>query len=309
MHHCHDPRARGSTIIGSTIIGVVIVCAAQPALAHPTRDADDCTVTILRAPTEVRTEIDRWVAEEHRCKTSLELRVIATEGGFYLLARDGFGREHERIVPDAQTAGVLVASWVADDSFVVAIPLDEPRPTSTSEALRPPGIAETTSVTKTIVAAKPSPRRDARWLTLGAVSSQQVWGLRAELDVLVRGRWSLNVGLALVAPTSMFNVTRQADSDITTIASIARRWSLGPVQLRLQAGGGVRRESSDQGSLAPVLEVAALFEHRHGSWAFAAGPLISSSPRPLPDFGDPFETMAPPDDTQLMVFAGVRHSL
>src|SRR5687767_12649169 len=106
------------------MVAICIAHAPATVLARPTVDPGECIVTVIRAPSEVRAEIDKWVGAEQACKTTLEVRVLATDGGYYLWARDSFGREHERIVPDAQTAGVLVASWVADDSYVVAIPID-----------------------------------------------------------------------------------------------------------------------------------------------------------------------------------------
>ncbi|HET9989195.1 MAG TPA: hypothetical protein VFQ65_11760, partial [Kofleriaceae bacterium] len=86
-----------------------------------------CSVNIVRAPDPVRQTIERWLANEH-CTLALQVRIIPTEGGLYVLATDEHGRVRERIVPDAQSAGVLIASWAADDGLGGAAP--------------PPGIAE-----------------------------------------------------------------------------------------------------------------------------------------------------------------------
>jgi hypothetical protein len=102
--------------------------------APPTATAHRaCEVLILRAPYDVRHAIESWVAQETSCWTSLEVRVVPTEGGLYLLAREPNGRLHERLVPDAQSAGVLVASWVANDSVAPVLaptppPLASPPP-------------------------------------------------------------------------------------------------------------------------------------------------------------------------------------
>jgi hypothetical protein len=90
------------------------------ALAARTAHAE-CTVDVARAPDDVRTTIQRWVAAESHCAHALEVRIVPTEGGLYLYARDEHGVVRERVVPDGQAAGVLVASWVADDSPAVPV--------------------------------------------------------------------------------------------------------------------------------------------------------------------------------------------
>jgi hypothetical protein len=116
-----------------------IILAAAPALAQPAPMAPPpmpapgpaagggCNVNIVRAPDPVRQTIERWLANEH-CTLALQVRIIPTEGGLYVLATDDHGRVRERIVPDAQSAGVLIASWAADDGLGGAAP--------------PPGIAD-----------------------------------------------------------------------------------------------------------------------------------------------------------------------
>ena len=90
--------------------------AAQPVDPPPLVEARSCAVTIVRAPDDVRRAIEDWVQREVSCRIALDVRAIPTDGGLYLLARDSTGKLHERLVPDAQAAGVLVASWVANDS-------------------------------------------------------------------------------------------------------------------------------------------------------------------------------------------------
>jgi hypothetical protein len=121
-----------------------IIFAAAPALAQPApapapapvpapaaapvpAAGGACNVNIVRAPDPVRQTIERWLANEH-CTLALQVRIIPTEGGLYLLATDEHGRVRERIVPDAQSAGVLIASWAADDGLGGAAP--------------PPGVAD-----------------------------------------------------------------------------------------------------------------------------------------------------------------------
>jgi hypothetical protein len=99
-----------------------------------------CAVNIVRAPADVRAVVERWVQAEPKCNAKLEIRIVPTEGGLYLLARDDSGRVRERVVPDAQSAGVLVASWVAADSLSAPTPYEvrTPDPASaTGPAIAP----------------------------------------------------------------------------------------------------------------------------------------------------------------------------
>lgn len=95
------------------LVTALVVATSAPASGQP----EPCSVTIARAPDDVRVEIEAWVRAEPRCVTPLEVRVVETAGGLYLFARDGRGFTRERIVPDGRTAGALVASWIADDSI------------------------------------------------------------------------------------------------------------------------------------------------------------------------------------------------
>jgi len=103
----------------------VIVClaaltatlgAAPLARAQPVTRPDPCSITIPRAPAEVRAEIERAVQAGPRCTSSLEVRAVPSDGGFYVSARDDHGTVRDGIAPDAARAGELVASWVADDA-------------------------------------------------------------------------------------------------------------------------------------------------------------------------------------------------
>ena len=113
----------------NTALVLALLASSAPALAQP------CDLVIARAPDAVRTEIERWVAAEPRCGRGLEVRVIETPEGLYLFARDDRGFTRERVVPDATTAGALVASWIADDSvdgvWMYAPPEAAPLPVTT----------------------------------------------------------------------------------------------------------------------------------------------------------------------------------
>ena len=102
-----------------TVIFLGVVLASQAAIAQPVTSPASCAVRVIRAPDDVRQTVEAWVAAEPRCSVALDVRIIPTDGGLYLFALDEHGRIRERIVPDAQSAGVLVASWVADDTMYV----------------------------------------------------------------------------------------------------------------------------------------------------------------------------------------------
>ena len=97
----------------AALCSVLLIAAMAPsAVAQP----GTCRIVVTRAPAEVRAEIERWVAAEPHCVRAIELRAVVGDEGIYLFARDDRSLVRERMVPDASTAGVLVASWMADDS-------------------------------------------------------------------------------------------------------------------------------------------------------------------------------------------------
>lgn len=95
-----------------------IALSGSPVSAQPAEggnDAPACAIELVRVPDDVRGVVERWIRAEPRCSHALEVRIVPTSGGLYVLARDDAGRSHERVVPDATSAGVLIVSWAADD--------------------------------------------------------------------------------------------------------------------------------------------------------------------------------------------------
>ncbi|MBA3457229.1 MAG: hypothetical protein H0T42_29375 [Deltaproteobacteria bacterium] len=164
----------------------------------------------MRAPDDVRHVIERWLEAEPRCTSTIDLRVIPSEDGYYLIAQRPDGRIHERFVPDAQSAGVLVASWVADDWVV---------PKSEASIAPPqftPPILTRGGVTKTV----PRVRRSSgpRWLTLGTMVSSDTFddgGLRAEIDIFTWGRFTIGATFGWTE-TSTADDMASSYSDIRT---------------------------------------------------------------------------------------------
>jgi hypothetical protein len=168
---------------------------AAPALAQPA--AQTCDVRIVRAPDAVRTAVQTWLDGEH-CNISLEVRIIPTDGGLYLLSRDPLGRVHERVVPDAQAAGMLIASWAADDGIappVIAPPAPAPAPVEPEPELRiaPPS---STTVHKRMHHATPT-RRRTRWASLDAGGGLRGGGVRTSVDIFTYGNWLFGATSAL----------------------------------------------------------------------------------------------------------------
>jgi hypothetical protein len=129
-------------LIATLLAATTSVARAQPAdPAAPISRPSACTVDIVRAPDDVRPVVEGWIGGELRCAVALEVRIVKTDGGLYLLARDDRGRSFERIVPDAESAGALIASWAADDSVASAAPAPAPPREAERVELMPPSFA------------------------------------------------------------------------------------------------------------------------------------------------------------------------
>jgi hypothetical protein len=267
---------------------------ASPAAAQPVTSPAACEVTIARAPDDVRAVVESWVRSEAACSISLELRIVPTDGGLYLLAEDAQGRVRERIVPDAQTAGVLVASWIADDRGPAPAPAAEPRPApvpaaplAESEALSPPGLAPI-MIART--AARPTPQ--GRWLSVGGLvpmRSDGGLGVRGELDVYRRGRWVIGAAASIADNEMMLQSSsgygNLVATDIKAIGFVARVSSFGRWHVRPAVGAGVIYSEglAQDASMFypldgtfPTLEASLVVSRELGAhWAAYAGPLAT----------------------------------
>jgi hypothetical protein len=182
---------------------LVVALAATPALAQSADRVavsdDSCEVSMVRAPDDVRDVIDDALENEH-CTTPLEVRIVHTDGGLYVFARDPHGRIRERIVPDAQAAAVLIASWASDDSIVGSTPAPwatQPAPASTPtpfaepmHAIAPPGVTPPVDAAQETA---PPPARSAshKWLALAGITGGHLVGMRAAVDLWARNGWTI----------------------------------------------------------------------------------------------------------------------
>lgn len=172
---------------------LVLLSIVAHAPAHA--ESRPCAVTIVRAPDDAKATVERWLAKEP-CATPLTVRIIETEGQLYIYAQDERGRVRERIVPDAESAGVLIASWTADDGIAIA----EPAPIVARAApivVAPAPVRDTPHDLTAVFRPAPPPP-PAHWLSLAAGAGSGV-GLRAEVEALRRGSFSANVQLAWAA--------------------------------------------------------------------------------------------------------------
>ena len=303
---------------------------AAPAAAQPATQPSSCEVTISRAPDEVREAIEAWVNAEPRCSTTIDVRVVPTDGGFYIFARDGAGRVRERVVPDAQSAGVLVASWVADDLIAQPRPAPAPEPAPVPTHMPPSAtlvLAAPSGAPGIVASAQPAPAR-GRWLTLGGIwqmHGQGAAGARAELDLKRRGKWSLGAVLSMSSSDPVVSDDYSSDYittvDFRVLAALARTQSLGKRwDLRLAVGAGVTTTHA-RGQFAgvdiegtgmfPTGEASLLFSREIGTrWAFAAGPVVTWCPQTY-KIEDDFGGMITLSERsfEVMAFGGIRRRL
>ena len=309
-----------------------LTAACVMASAHTAAAQEpSCSVTFVRAPDDVRHVIERWLAKEPRCVSSIELRVLPTDDGYYLLAQRPDGHIHERIVPDATAAAVIVASWVADDWTVSpARPLPTTPPPSGAQIVETPA----PSVIRH-VAVEPSDSRIGRWFTLGPMISMSAgggYGARAELDVLRSGPWI--AGLGLVASTTVIEARDSygtnwiSVADFELLATVSRVFTSGRWSLKPTFGLGAAFTSAatsyvdypvdqpwpedtmfDGKTLSVVTEGSLMLARRFGDrWAASVGPIATylnqdmpSSNADRPDFQRSTFTV--------MLFGGLKYQL
>lgn len=286
-------------IIVAALLGAPLALIATPAAGQPVTQPRSCKVTISRAPDPVREVVEAWVRSEAHCSVALDVRIVPTDGGLYLLAQDERGRVRERIVPDAQTAGVLVASWIADDNAPPADsqapapappPVAAPVPAPTrAESITPPGLAPMAIGTAVPVAAP----AHSKWGSVGALVSMTGGGgggVRGEIDVWNRGRWFIG-GAASLAENqrtmySAYGTGYFTARDLKAMAYVSRTWSRGRWQLRPTTGVGVIRTEGlvydgnttfySVAGTFPTVDLSLMLSRELGSqWAVFTGPLAT----------------------------------
>jgi hypothetical protein len=258
--------------ISVVVASVGTVVSVGTAMAQPV----PCAVNIARAPDDVREVVEGWLRNENHCRGDLEVRIVPTDGGLYLFARDGAGRVRERVVPDAQSAGVLVASWAADDEIVT--------PISAAPAVRAPANQPNGPAMAPIEAqASPVATHGHVMLGVGALFGS-VYGIRADLDTTRYGRFvfGLSVGASAAQLDGGDAPLTMRDLDALVYAGVVlqsdRFWLRGQVGV-----GGITSEfntlmtfGSEQvtgGDSAPLVEASVRLGVDLGAWTLSAGPI------------------------------------
>lgn len=137
-----------TVILAIVLAGSAGVAAGDPAPAGAT-EPPPCGVHIDRAPAEIGAAIERRLVALSACSGRLDVWVVRSEDGLYVIARDELGRVRERVVPDVEVAAALIASWVE---------IDAQAPLIGAGALAPPPSPATTAAQSP----SPSPSRVAQ---------------------------------------------------------------------------------------------------------------------------------------------------
>ncbi len=292
-------------------LALALVLAASSAAAQPTLTRENCAVTIVRAPEDVKRVVESWVQAEPKCSVKLEIRIVPTDGGLYLIARDDYGRIRERVVPDAQSAGVIVASWVAADSnaqtpYDIRQPTPAPEPMvgapepasaaaaapvaagPSVESVQAPGDAP---VTMPIVPTAPQAQDKPRWFSLGglvAMSGTGGGGARGEWDIKQKSWATFGIAASLSASGISYyggfgGYGEMYMADTKALGYLALDGDWGKWHLRTSVGLGLvytTAEVYDTGDTAsgvfPAGELTlSLTRELTRNWALGAGPIVS----------------------------------
>ncbi len=91
-------------------------------------EVEPCAVRFVRAPAGMAPVIAARLQALEACAMPLDVWIVRSEEGLYLVARDGLGRMRERIVPDVEVAAALIASWVEPGAFENEVPAVDATP-------------------------------------------------------------------------------------------------------------------------------------------------------------------------------------
>jgi hypothetical protein len=140
------------------LIAVLAGFAGGTASADP--DADPCAVRFVRAPAGMAPVIAARLQALQACTMPLDVWIVRSDEGLYLVARDGLGRMRERMVPDVEVAAALIASWVEPGAFESELAAPDATPAPDAAAITP---EPTPAPRAAVVSAAPgtvSPRPD-----------------------------------------------------------------------------------------------------------------------------------------------------
>jgi hypothetical protein len=280
---------------------------ALPVAADPVVEvgASPCQVTLL-APAPIRAQLEGQIRGETVCGAALAVEVAPSEGGLRVRAWDlDAGTLREREVPDARTAAVLIASWLADDQIASqgaastgeasgAVVGGGPAPAAPATGL---GAAAAGGAIGGAVDRRATPRavdEGAVGVAVAVASTVGVEvGLRVEADVR-HGAWAAGLALAGRAGTRAEFLGGHADErDLAATAYLALATTHGAWLGRALVGVGAQltdlRMSNSAGDLwaqgqdhALVAEVSLTVSRSLGGGvALIGGALVTVLPRPI----------------------------
>jgi hypothetical protein len=263
--------ARSRVLLAGVIASLASLAAAPPALAQSAPPMARCDVHMLRAPDAVRLVVEARLRREPRCETSLVVRIVPTTAGLYLLAHTPGGRLYEMVVPEAETAAELIASWALRREPAQSVPpltppaigpplveaqaqpaapagFSSPAQSDSAYAVprvAPPGITPERTVEAAPGESAPGAAgpgaKAGQWVSVAGITGDDVVGLRAELDLWSRGGWSGGVAIEYSA-MQMMNETASSVfdfSDLRGVLTAGHTLGRGALRLRAQVGLGV----------------------------------------------------------------------
>ncbi len=289
---------------------------AQPGLAQPAQLGPApapaprrCDVPVLRAPAPVRLVVEARLAREPRCEASLVVRIVPTTNGLYLLAHTPGGHTYEMIVPDAEIAAELIATWAVrrDPAAApapvapLAPPAIAPPPVEARPAIGsapPAGVGPAYAApgvpppgTPEAAPGAPAPVAMAgQWLAVSGIAGAEVFGLRGDLDLWSRRGWSGGVAIAYTS-MQMGNVSSVAAldfGDLRGTITAGHTFGRGALRIRGQIGIGVVQTELtgtvdgfgpiSYAGTHPIGEGGAQLHvllGRDRAWALSAGPTLT----------------------------------
>jgi len=292
----------------SSLIAAIVAVAA-PAVAQPVTSPTACSVDLVRAPDEVRNAVERSLAEAGHCSVALEVRIVPTKDGLYIMARDDRGTVRDRVVPDAQTAAALIASWADDGQPAPIATIDfhaDVRLAPMQGLPVPPATPALAPVANAVDDGGPRPdAQPHHWigeflLFGGGVATFH--GLRAEADVIYHPSWTAGVSATIAQSRNINSMSEELTiSDLGMTVYVAHPFSLGGWGFRPAAGLGlVYTRANDFGpnaegmlgfqpseKVSPIAEGSLLASHA------LVGHLAASAGLVVTVYGQHFNNAAP----------------
>ena len=267
------------------VLVVMLFAVTTTALA----DDKPCSVRVVRAPEQVRAAVEARIGIESGCAT-LDVRVVPTKDGYYVVATPPRGSLLEANVRDAGLVGELVTGWARMQASAVE---EEDDDDDEEEVVREPASATAPKIADKVDVVRPARSVSDRDFAVGATATSNAYGLRAEVDIVASHGWSLGLAAAIAGSTMTYGDATQGVAmdlrDLRGVVIAAKTFGEGPWRVRAQAGFGVIQteytgrthfgefEMAADGDGATRMCEAGVTASRDiaTSWAFSIGPLVT----------------------------------